>query len=146
MIVYTVVFSLVGAELGWRVLFWTGALPALLVLYVRWAVKDAPEAEARRKESTDRGSFLAIFRGPLLRTTLFASLLATGVQGGYYGLFTWLPTYLKTARGLSVDRHRRLPVLPHHRRVRGLHLTAATSPTSWAARRRSCCSRCCRRR
>jgi len=101
-IVYTVVFSLVGPELGWRVLFWTGALPALLVLYVRWAVKDAPEAEARRKESTDRGSFLAIFRGPLLRTTVFASLLATGVQGGYYGLFTWLPTYLKTARGLSV--------------------------------------------
>ena len=94
--------QLVGPELGWRVLFWTGALPALLVLYVRWAVKDAPEAEARRKESTDRGSFLAIFRGPLLRTTVFASLLATGVQGGYYGLFTWLPTYLKTARGLSV--------------------------------------------
>jgi len=101
-IVYTVVFQLIGPELGWRVLFWTGALPAVLVLYVRWAVKDAPEAEARRKESTDRGSFPAIFRGPLLRTTLFASLLATGVQGGYYGLFTWLPTYLKTARGLSV--------------------------------------------
>ena len=102
MIVYTLVFSLVGPDLAWRVMFWTGALPALLVLYVRWAVKDAPEAEARREESTDSGSFPAIFRGPLLRTTLFASLLATGVQGGYYTLSTWLPTYLKTARGLSV--------------------------------------------
>ena len=101
-IVYTVVFQLIGPEVGWRVLFWTGALPALLVLYVRWAVKDAPEAEQRRTEAGGRGSFAAIFRGPLLRTTLFASLLATGVQGGYYALFTWLPTYLKTSRGLSV--------------------------------------------
>jgi MFS family permease len=101
-IVYTVVFQLIGPEFGWRVLFWTGALPAVLVLYVRWAVKDAPEAERRRTETGSRGSFAAIFRGPLLRTTLFASLLATGVQGGYYALFTWLPTYLKTARGLSV--------------------------------------------
>lgn len=101
-IVYTVVFQFVGPDLGWRVLFWTGALPAVLVLYVRWTVKDAPEAEERRAASTERGSFAAIFRGPLRRTTLFASLLATGVQGGYYALFTWLPTYLKTARGLSV--------------------------------------------
>ena len=101
-LVYTVVFQYIGPELGWRVLFWTGALPAVLVLYVRWAVQDAPEAEERRRTSTERGSFRTIFRGPLLRTTLFASLLATGVQGGYYALFTWLPTYLKTARGLSV--------------------------------------------
>jgi MFS family permease len=101
-IVYTVVFQLIGPEFGWRVLFWTGALPAVLVLYVRWAVKDAPEAERLRTEAGGRGSFAAILRGPLLRTTLFASLLATGVQGGYYALFTWLPTYLKTARGLSV--------------------------------------------
>jgi MFS family permease len=101
-IVYTVVFQFVGPDPGWRILFWTGALPAVLVLYVRWAVKDAPEAEQKRKEDTQRGSFSAIFKGPLLKTTLFASLLATGIQGGYYALFTWLPTYLKTARGLSV--------------------------------------------
>src|SRR4029078_1106081 len=49
-IVYTVVCQLIGPELGWRVLFWTGALPAVLVLYVRWAVKDAPGGEARPKE------------------------------------------------------------------------------------------------
>ncbi|MGQ4419321.1 MFS transporter, partial [Streptomyces sp. SAS_269] len=38
----------------------------------------------------------------LLRTTVFASLLSTGVQGGYYTLATWVPTYLKSERGLSV--------------------------------------------
>jgi sugar phosphate permease len=29
-------------------------------------------------------------------------LLSVGAQGGYYAITTWLPTYLKTARGLSV--------------------------------------------
>lgn len=101
-VVYTVVFQLVDDDMAWRVLFWTGAAPALLVLWVRRAVKDAPEADRLRRENPERGSFTAIFRGPLLRTTLFASLLATGVQGGYYALFTWLPTFLKTERGLSV--------------------------------------------
>jgi sugar phosphate permease len=28
--------------------------------------------------------------------------MATGMQGGYYAVTTWLPTYLKTVRGLSV--------------------------------------------
>jgi len=33
---------------------------------------------------------------------LLTSLLTTGAQGGYYALFTWLPTYLKAERKLSV--------------------------------------------
>ena len=28
--------------------------------------------------------------------------MAAGMQGGYYAITTWLPTYLKTVRGLSV--------------------------------------------
>ncbi|GAA3809625.1 MFS transporter [Sphaerisporangium flaviroseum] len=98
---YTLVFELVDQDLAWRVLFFTGALPALLVIYVRRNVTDAPIFTEGRKEA-ERVSVLAVFRGGLLRTTLFATLLATGVQGGYYTLATWVPTYLKTERGLSV--------------------------------------------
>ncbi|WP_217141037.1 MFS transporter [Streptomyces sp. AC627_RSS907] len=107
-VVYTVVFSLVGDDLAWRVMFWTGALPALLVVWVRRNVHDAPEAVAARENGAGRGSFTAIFKPGaagtpgLLRVTLFASLLSTGVQGGYYTLATWIPTYLKDDRGLSV--------------------------------------------
>ncbi|MEU9449609.1 MFS transporter [Streptomyces sp. NPDC048277] len=107
-IVYTLVFSFVGDDLAWRVMFWTGALPALLVVWLRRRVHDAPQAVAVREQSPQRGSFAAIFRpgtadAPgLLRTTVFAGLLSTGVQGGYYTLATWIPTYLKTERGLSV--------------------------------------------
>jgi MFS family permease len=101
-VAYTVVFNLFGDDLAWRVLFWTGALPALLILYVRRNVKDAPAAAERRENSERRGSFTEIFSRPMLRTTLLASLLATGVQGGYYTLATWVPSFLKTERGLSV--------------------------------------------
>ncbi|MFD7818278.1 MFS transporter [Streptomyces sp. NPDC059785] len=107
-VVYTLVFEFLDDDLAWRVMFWTGALPALLVVWVRRRVQDAPEAAARRRENPQKGNFAAIFRpgtadSPgLLRTTLFAGLLSTGVQGGYYTLATWVPTYLKSERGLSV--------------------------------------------
>ncbi|POX56028.1 MFS transporter [Streptomyces sp. Ru71] len=101
-VVYTLVFSFVDDDLAWRVMFWTGALPALLVVWVRRRVHDAPEAVAAREHSTEKGSFAAIFKPGLLRTTVFAGLLSTGVQGGYYTLATWVPTYLKSDRGLSV--------------------------------------------
>ncbi|MEU1013962.1 MFS transporter [Streptomyces sp. NPDC005890] len=106
--VYTLVFSFAGDDLAWRVMFWTGALPALLVVWLRRGVHDAPTATAAREQDPRRGSFVAIFRPDrdgapgLLRTTVFACLLSTGVQGGYYTLATWVPTYLKSERGLSV--------------------------------------------
>ncbi len=99
-VVYTFVFSFVGPDMAWRIMFWTGALPAVLVLYIRRSVQDAPGTVEQREKSTR--NFSAIFKGGLGRTTFFAALLATGVQGGYYTLATWLPTFLKTERGLSV--------------------------------------------
>jgi len=101
-VVYTVMFSLVSPDLAWRLLFWTGVIPALLVMWIRRHVQDADTATEDREKTSSRGSFKGIFTGDLLRTTLFASLLATGVQGGYYTLATWLPTYLKSSRGLTV--------------------------------------------
>ena len=108
-IVYTLVFQFVDADTAWRVMFWTGALPALLVVYVRRHVQDAPQADEARRSAVEarrsgggRGSFATVLSGPLLRTTLFAILLSTGVQGGYYTLATWVPTFLKTERGLTV--------------------------------------------
>ena len=44
----------------------------------------------------------AIFGRRLGWTTFCAALLATGVQGGFYTLATWLPAYLTTERHLTV--------------------------------------------
>lgn len=104
-IVYTVLFSVLPAHYAWRALFWVGALPALLVLYIRRGVPEPEIFERTRKQEAASGkktSLWAIFSPAVLKTTVLSALLCTGVQGGYYAITTWLPTFLKTVRHLSV--------------------------------------------
>ena len=100
-LLYTASYALLPETIAWRVLFFVGVLPALFVLYLRRYVPESSLFEAKR-EAQDTGRFVEIFSRPLLRTTLFAALLAIGVQGGYYAVMTWLPTFLRTVRGLTV--------------------------------------------
>ena len=104
-IAFWLVYELVAPELAWRILFWIGVLPALLIFYIRRNLTDPEVYRAHRvemKKQGDEGRLLEIFSPSLLSTTLRASLLATGMQGGYYAVTTWLPTYLRTERELSV--------------------------------------------
>ena len=104
-ICYTALFSLLPASMAWRVMFWIGILPSLLVFYIQRHVPE-PEVFTRTRAQAAaqrrRTRFLDIFSPALLGTTLLASLLAIGAQGGYYAITTWLPTYLRNTRGLSV--------------------------------------------
>jgi len=104
-IAYTVVYSLVPEALAWRILFWIGILPALLVFYIRKHVPEPRVSANARALAAARGEsvpFHRIFSPALLRTTLLTSLLCTGVQGGYYAITIWLPTFLRTKYHLSV--------------------------------------------
>ena len=104
-IFYTVLFSVLPAAIAWRAMFWIGILPALLVFYIRRYVPE-PAVYSQTRQQLERmghrSHVLEIFSPTLLRITLLTSLMATGAQGGYYAITTWLPTYLKTTRGLSV--------------------------------------------
>ncbi|MGJ4960066.1 MFS transporter [Bradyrhizobium sp. HKCCYLRH2015] len=98
-------FSLLPADQAWRWMFAIGALPALLVLYLRAFVKEPEVAAAARAKvaaAGDRPSILEIFQGPILKTTILASLVATGCQGGYYAITFWVPRFLTTERKLSI--------------------------------------------
>jgi MFS family permease len=94
---------------AWRTVFWMGLAPALLVVYIRRKVPEpsiylAMHAQRLASSSAARGrrGFAGIFRGALLRTTILATLLSTGMMGAYYSLTNWLPTFLRTERHLSV--------------------------------------------
>lgn len=101
-LLYALFFTVLPPEIAWRVLFLTGILPALLVLYIRRHVEE-PRLYLQAKSQRDaQPSWLTIFRPPLLKLTLLGGLLSTGAQGGYYAVTTWLPTYLRTERNLSV--------------------------------------------
>jgi MFS family permease len=103
-LLFTVVFSLLPQLEAWRVLFWIGVLPALLILYIRRCVdeSEAFTASRRIRDKPGVGQLVTIFRPELLRTTITSSVFAVGLQGGYYAVVTWLPTYLKLEKGLSV--------------------------------------------
>ena len=100
---YLLVFELFAETTAWRILMCLGILPGLLIVYIRRHVEDAEVyKETHEAERRMELPLKQIFRRDLLRVTLAASVLATGIQGGYYAMFTWIPTYLKTERDLTV--------------------------------------------
>lgn len=104
-LVFGLFFSIMPETLAWRSLFWIGLAPALLVFWVRRHVPESDLYVGQQRSSGAKpgiGSLLAIFRPEYLATTVRVSALATGSIGGSYTFLIWLPTYLKTARGLSV--------------------------------------------
>ena len=100
-ILATVIFQLFPQEIAWRWLFFAGILPAFLVFYIRSKVHE-PAIFKAVTEKVARPSPFAIFRGELLMTTILGSALSTGAQGGYYAITTFLPTFLRTERHLTV--------------------------------------------
>src|SRR5450830_84479 len=108
-LLFAALFSYLPQETAWRVMFMIGLLPALMVIYVRRSIEE-PEAFllAKQQRSTTQGKavasnpLLGIFAPGMLRLTIIGSLLGVGAHGGYYALMTWLPTYLKTEKHLSV--------------------------------------------
>jgi MFS family permease len=100
---YTLFFAVLPPWLAWRAMFWVGLLPALLAVWIRSHVSESDvfERNLAVKKTESFTHFLRIFSPSLFRTTLLASLVALGAQGGYHAITTWLPLYL-TSRGLSV--------------------------------------------
>ena len=104
-VLYAVFFTLLPLQTAWRALFLVGIAPALLVFFVRRYVEEPPVYLESRKQLAARGdrpSFFEIFKRPLLRITLLGGLMGTGAQGGYYAVMTWMPTFLRNERGLSI--------------------------------------------
>src|SRR5215472_5495432 len=104
--VAAVIVLLVLPHFGWRAVFFAGVLPALLVL---WIYRSVPEPEVWKNRTKQNNS--AVLRKLLQRDVLRNGLLATTMNAfsmfGYWGLFTWIPSFLslpvsKGGRGLSL--------------------------------------------
>jgi MFS family permease len=78
---------------GWRPLFAVGCLPALLALWVRWRVPEPATGP--------RGPLGARLDRRNWRDIGVASAMCACLLFAYWGLFTWVPTYLASpvARG-----------------------------------------------
>jgi MFS family permease len=102
-LVYTGLYAFLPEEIAWRALFAIGLLPAVFVFWIRRHIEE-PEIfrDARRdRPAVGIAHLFSAFRGPYLWTTVKVSLMVAGAQGGGYALGIWMPTYLRTVRGLS---------------------------------------------
>lgn len=95
-------FTHIDKEIAWRVLFAIGLLPALLIVFIRRGIEEPKRAIA----VADRPPFLqtitGIFHRDVIRSTLIGGLFGIGAHGGYSALTTFLPTFLRQERHLSV--------------------------------------------
>ncbi len=97
----TIVFATLPNDIGWRVMFAAGLLPALLVLYIRRNLEEPARIGAKQAGSLV-GSLSQVFRRDVLRSTLIGGLFGAGAHGGYAALTTFLPTFLREERHLSI--------------------------------------------
>ena len=82
---------------NWRVVFFVGVLPALVIF---WMLRSVPESELWKSRGADlqkrvEAPLREIFSPPYLRPTF--TLLSLNFFGmfAWWGLFTWVPSYLQ---------------------------------------------------
>lgn len=98
-----ITLSLSGTGEGyWRGAFFVGALPAVLVFFIRRVVKEPEAWEGAKAEAAkaelDIGSIPGLFKDPELRKrTIAGTLLAIAGVGGLWGVGFWLPDLIGTA-------------------------------------------------
>jgi len=100
------------STLGWRVMFWIGIAPALLVLWIRSGVQESPIwlEQQRRLQATgmssieDRVSLVRLCQPDLLWVTVHSSVLMSVFMFSYYSISFWYPTFLRE-QGLNPLLH-----------------------------------------
>jgi len=90
---------------GWRAVFFIGVLPALATAWVRRSVEepeiwrrgrsDRSTASVEGLPSGPRSGLAAIFSRPLLRLTVFITLMNACTLFAYWGFTQWVPAYLE---------------------------------------------------
>ncbi len=98
--------ALVLERFGWRALFLFGALPAVAAFIIRRKVEEPPLWRAREPTPSRWGE---MFTGRYLRRTVIATLVASAVLIAFWGVITWLPTFLaspvaKGGAGLTITK------------------------------------------
>jgi MFS family permease len=84
-------------DAGWRMMFWMGLSPILLIPYVHWRVEESAlivETRTRLAAEGKKAGTLEIFAPEMLWTTFWASVLSIGALCGYWAIILWLPPFL----------------------------------------------------
>ncbi len=98
-LIASIVYGLLFTTIGWRGMFMLGALPALLVLYIRSRVEESPAFTARAGELSSEGIWHTIRNHTGL--FIYAIVLMTAFNLFSHGTQDIYPTFLEVQRHLS---------------------------------------------
>lgn len=90
-----IVAAIVLPLLGWRWVFAVGLIPALFGLWIRRHVSE-PEIWKNQKKRLSFSETVGALFGIHRRNTIIGLAFTAAAMCGYWGLFTWIPTYLGT--------------------------------------------------
>jgi MFS family permease len=98
----------VEPRFGWRAVFFIGVLPALLVFWIQRRVPE-PDLWTRRNAANAKVSLRRLFEKDVLRNGVLATAMNACTMFGYWGLFTWIPSYLSLppsqgGRGIALTK------------------------------------------
>jgi MFS family permease len=101
--------ALVLPRFGWRAVFLVGLVPALVTLWIRRRVEESPLWLAGRATPRPAAGLAAVLGGPDARTTWVLMAMNAATMFAWWGLFTWIPSYLarpidQGGAGLSIVR------------------------------------------
>jgi MFS family permease len=99
-LLYTLLSANLPEALTWRVMFWIGLAPAVLVFWIRRYVEE-PAIKSLAARNVGAMHLFSALKPPYLATTWRVAMMVTGAQGSSYDLTTFLPLYLKTERHLT---------------------------------------------
>ena len=84
-------------EIGWRIMFFTGIIPGLVALFIRFRMDESPiwKQELEQKKTT-KTPFKKLFTDPVQRKKFFFALvIMTGLMFSYYTSMGFFPTFLQ---------------------------------------------------
>jgi MFS family permease len=88
------VTAVVLPRFGWRAVFFTGVLPALVTFWIRRKVPEPEVWRASRASAPGGGELRRLFAPPLRRHAVVATVVNAATMFAWWGLFTWIPSYL----------------------------------------------------
>ena len=129
-LVYWIVFP----HFGWRGLFVVGALPALLVIYIRARVPESPVWERNRASGKTPRIDLGRFVREHWLLLIYAALLMTAFNYMSHGTQDLYPTFLEKQRGFGVSEKSMITIVYAFGAIVGGTVVGFLSQT-WGRRR-----------
>ena len=85
------------AEIGWRVMFFTGIIPGLVALFIRFKMTESEAWLAKSKQTKKEKSPIRqlLFSKQERKRFFFALILMTGLMFSYYATMGFFPTFLQ---------------------------------------------------